>query len=87
MTTTLSALTQTLPRCTEMESSVQASMLILNFSQSIQSHLLKIRDTMEQSINKWSAVPTLLHFATSGKKIIPNTRMHFSATNNDLVQN
>lgn len=52
MTTTLSALTQTLPRCTEMESSVQASMLILNFSQSIQSHLLKIRDTMEQSINK-----------------------------------
>lgn len=52
MTTTLSALAQTLPCCTEMGSSVQANMLILNFSQSIQSHLLKIRDTMEQSINK-----------------------------------
>lgn len=52
MTTTLSALAQNLPCCTEIGSSVQASTLILNFSQSIQSHLLKIRDTMEQSINK-----------------------------------
>lgn len=54
----------------ETGSSVQVSTLTRNFSQSILAHLFEIKTTKEQSINKWSAVPTLLHFATLGKKII-----------------
>lgn len=37
-----------------------------NLSQIILAHLFEIKTTMEQSINKWSAIPTLLHFATLG---------------------
>lgn len=73
----------------EMESSVQVSMFTLNFSQSILAHLFEIKTTKEQSINKWSAIPTVFHFGTlggDGGGNITNTQMHFSATNNDLVQ-
>lgn len=88
MTILLSTLPQSLRCCMGMESSVRVSMLTLSLSQSIQTQLVEIRSTTEQSINKWSAVSTLLHLTTLGKKYSQHQNA-LSATNddNDLVQN